>query len=102
MIEPLQFTFSANLWLSGGKSPWHFITLPAEESEEIKFFSAFTTRRGWGSLRVTARIGETTWKTSIFPGSKGPNYILPVKADVRRRESLKAGDQLRIELEVRV
>ena len=39
-------------------------------------------------MRVQATIGETTWQTSIFPHSQSKAYILPVKADVRKKEKI--------------
>jgi hypothetical protein len=101
MIGDLHFTFTAELWLSSGKGGWYFITLPIEESAEIKFFAGANTR-GWGSVRVTARIGNTTWKTSIFPSSSSATYVLPVKAEVRKSENLDSGDQLTVQLDVSI
>jgi hypothetical protein len=40
-----------------------------------------------------------TWRTSVFPLNSG-GYILPVKADVRRRAGIAAGDEVKVELEL--
>ena len=53
---------------------------------------------GWGTIPVTARIGSTTWKTSLFP--KDGRYLVPLKAAVRRAEELAEGDEVGIVLEV--
>jgi hypothetical protein len=37
-------------------------------------------------------VGTTSWTTSIFPGSGGGPYVLPVKRAVRRAEDLDVGD----------
>jgi Domain of unknown function (DUF1905) len=55
-------------------------------------------RRGWGSIKVTATIGETSWSTSIFPAKEQGGYMLPVKASVRKAEGLVAGDDVRVVL----
>jgi hypothetical protein len=55
--------------------------------------------RGFGSLRVTARIGETSWQTSVFP-SRETGWMLPVKAAVRKAEGLAEGDEVVLTLEV--
>ena len=68
-----------------GKGAWHFITLPEEDSEQIKFLSS-QERRGWGSVRVTASIGQTTWKTSVFPDTKAGAYLLPVNRVLALKE----------------
>ena len=77
---------------------WHFITVPKKESEEIKLQNG--PRRGWGSVRVQTTIGKTSWKTSIFPDKKAGAYLLPVKADVRKREKLTAGQKVGVLLEL--
>ena len=103
MID-LSFSFSAPCWLwQGGKASWHFITLPEDKSEEIKFFSENNSkRRGWGAVRVQATIGETTWQTSIFPQFKTKIYILPVKADVRKKEKILADNMVQVQLKIEV
>ena len=55
--------------------------------------------RGFGSLKVTATIGDSTWRTSVFP-SRNEGWMLPVKAAVRRAEDLAEGDAVTVVLEV--
>ena len=55
---------------------------------------------GWGMIPVRARIGETEWKTSLFPKDGG--YIVPVRASVRRAEKIGEGDTVTVRLELRV
>ena len=67
------------LWLwTGGNGNWHFITVPEEQSDEIRAH-CLAEMRGFKSARVEARIGDVTWRTSVFPMKDG-GYILPVKA----------------------
>jgi Domain of unknown function (DUF1905) len=82
------------------KGAWYFIVLPVKLSREIKLVDAGPHRAGFGSLRVTATIGATTWQTSIFPSSKDAAYLLPVKAAVRKKEGLKTGQRVALGLEV--
>ena len=86
----LSFTFTNKLWMYTGKGAWHFLNLPKHAAEEIRFFNA--TAKGFTPLKVTASIGETTWKTAIFPDSESGSYVLVVKVAVRKSENLKAGD----------
>lgn len=95
-MSDLDIAFEGELWMYQGKGAWFFITLPKDVSERIKFFTG--PRRGWGSVRVSARIGKTMWKTSIFPDKKAGAYLLPVKADVRAKESLEAGRAVSVKL----
>ena len=92
---------TAPVWLwSEGKGSWHFLTIPADQAIEIRLQSvAAGPRRGFGSVRVGASIKGVAWRTSIFPQKSG-GYILPIKADVRRRAGIAAGDEIRVELEI--
>ena len=104
MID-LSFDFTAECWLwHGGKAAWHFITLPQDKSEEIKFFdeNMHEKRRGWGAVRVLVTIGKTSWETSIFPSSELKAYILPIKADLRKKEKFSAGDTVKVQLKINV
>lgn len=103
MID-IQFTFIGKCWLWQGKGAWHFITLPQDKSEEVKYFSDnhFGKRRGWGSVRVSANIGVTEWQTSISPASNLDAYILPIKADVRKKQKIVEGDDVQVSLQVSI
>ena len=92
MNETRDFTFSAPLWKYSGKSAWHFITLPLEVSARIKFLQ--TGRRGFGSVRVRATVGNSVFTTSVFPDAKSGCYFLPVKASVRKLEKIGHGDDV--------
>jgi len=78
-----------------GPSPFHFVTVPDEESAAIEAVSALVTY-GWGAIPVKARIGETDFTTSLFP--KGDLYLVPVKDAVRRAEDLTLGDVVTVQL----
>lgn len=80
-------SFSGKLWKYGGESSWWFISLPVEDSEDLEQFCSHR-KRDFGSIRVTAQIGETSWLTSVFRDSKSNTYLLPVKANVRSKEKL--------------
>lgn len=86
------------IWLYKGDSPWHFITIPIEDSEEINRNYKWP-KRGFGSIPVNVTIGETTWKTSIFP-EKDKTYLLPLKKEVRTKENVKEGDKVDVILEI--
>ena len=89
------------LWIWKGSDAagrWYFITVPEEQSAEIKAH-AFGTPRGFGSVRVEARIGNVVWRTSVFPLNSG-GYLLPVKAEIRRKAGIGAGDEVTVELEL--
>ncbi|MEZ4087023.1 MAG: DUF1905 domain-containing protein [Candidatus Gracilibacteria bacterium] len=90
----------AKIWLWPGEAAWHFVTLPKKEGIYIKdSFGALS--KGFGSLPVKVIIGETEWKTSIFPDKKSGSYVLPVKANVRKKEGIKEGDNVVFRIEIR-
>lgn len=79
-----KYTMRATVWLSPGLTSWHFVTLPKRQSAEIKEHFG-VMHRGWGSLPVVVTIGKTSWRTSIFPDRKAGAYLLPLKAEVRKK-----------------
>ena len=85
--------FDAELWHWDARrgDSWVFVSLPGEISEEIRDRDP-GPRRGFGSVRVRATIGESTWATSIFPDGARGCYVLPVKRAVRKAEELEVGD----------
>ena len=101
-MEDLSYSFTTDLWvwLSPKKATaWHFITVPQDDADHMRFFSAHLTR-GFKSLRVCARIGDTEWKTSIFPSTERGSYILPVKKSVRQNENIGEGDPVKVFLKI--
>ncbi|WP_432824881.1 DUF1905 domain-containing protein [Dactylosporangium sp. CA-092794] len=93
--------FAAPLWVWDARraDTWTFVSLPVDASDEIRDATA-GGRRGFGSVRVRVRIGTTSWKTSIFPGGGDGAYVLPVKAAVRKAESLSPGDTATVTVEL--
>ena len=99
----IDIDFVGECWLwHAEKASWHFITLPQDKSEEIKYFSENIQgkRRGWGAVKVTATIGKTCWETSIFPSSQLDAYILPIKSDVRKKEQIFPGNDVSVKLKI--
>lgn len=93
-----QFTFTAPLWIYSGKGAWHFVTLPLEDAARIRFLNPLA--KGFAPIPVQASIGETRWRTALFPDSKSGSYLLAIKADVRKKENLDAGDQVLVTIAI--
>ena len=87
------------VWLYQGKAAWHFVSLPLKVSQEIRHWFGGVAR-GWGSLPVQVTIKKTIWKTSIFPENKTGAYLLPLKAKVREKESIRRGQTPSLTLQV--
>jgi len=91
------YTFEAELWRwESRRELWTFVSVPADVSEEIAENTA-GLEGGFGSLAVLARIGDSGFRTSIFPGGDG-RYALPVKRAVRDAEGIALGDRVAVEL----
>jgi hypothetical protein len=84
-----------------GMAGWHFLYVSKKQSEEIKKIFG-SMKRGWGSLPVLVAINKTTWKTSIFPDKRSGTYLLPLKAEVRKKEGIFAKDHITFTIEVQV
>jgi len=94
-------TVTSLLWIWKGSDAagrWYFLTIPDDQSDLIRA-QAFEDKRGFGSVRVEATIGEVSWRTSVFPLNAG-GYILPVKAKVRKDAGFAAGEEVTFTLEL--
>ena len=98
-VPVLRYTFTTRLWLHPGEAGWHFLTVPAEVTAEIRD-DAVALRRGFGSIKVSAGIGEHNWSTSLFPDTASGSYLLPVKKAIRLSAGITAGDQVTVNLEL--
>ena len=85
------------LW-TGENGSWHFVTVPDEQSDEIRAH-CLASMRGFKSARVEATIHDVTWRTSLFPMKSG-GYFLPVKKEVRCRAAIAAGEEVTVTLEL--
>jgi hypothetical protein len=97
MVPTPTFTFRAKIWYWRGPAPYHFVTMSAKHSRDIKAISDLVTY-GWGMIPVEARVGETTWTTSLF--EKDGRYIVPIRDSVRKSESLAEGDAVALQLTI--
>ncbi len=84
---------------SGDKASWYFVVLTGNVVGEINY-AALGRTGGFGSVKVHATIGDTTWQTSLFPDKARGGFVLPVKAAVRKAEGLSEGDQVDLTLAI--
>ncbi len=70
---------------------------PAEIAQEIRRIAKHVTY-GWGMIPVETSLGEVAFRSSLFP--KDETYLLPLKAEVRRRAGITAGDSIIVEMSV--
>jgi hypothetical protein len=93
----MNLEFAGKIWFWKGPAPHFFVTVPEDECRDLKAASSLVTY-GWGMIPVRAQIGETAWKTSLFP--KNGQYIVPIRASVRKAETLVEGDAVTVSLEL--
>lgn len=89
----------AKIWLWPGKAAWHFVTLPKAIAAGIRKMSD-GLRSPAGSVRVAVTVKGVSWKTSLFPAKEKRTYLLPIKAEVRKRAGVGAGDTAAFTIEL--
>jgi hypothetical protein len=97
--EPVELVFVSRVIEWRGPSPYYFVPVPEQESADIREVAAMATY-GWGVIPVEARIGAVPFETSLFPRQGG--YLLPLKDAVRRPRGLSTGDEVTVEMTVRL
>jgi len=96
--EVITTTLPLQRW-RGDRGTYHLVTLVGEEAEAITTHAAlhrmeFGKQRGFGSVKVIAHVGDTEWKTSVFPmnvedmARKTKNWTLLISKKVMRAENL--------------
>lgn len=95
----MQLEFSGELWFWRGPAPWHFVSVPDRECDQLAAVAGRVSY-GWGMVPVTSRIGGTTWATALWP--KDGAYIVPIRIWVREAEDLQLGDEVTVQLSVDV
>lgn len=118
----MELNFIGEVWPWRGPSPFHFVTVPQRESDELREVTGLVSY-GWGMLPVQVTVvrtdategagggegGEgaaaeqrsqgTVWTTALYP--KDGCYALPLKDAVRRAERIELGDTVTVHIEVR-
>ena len=102
MVENVSATLPLQRW-QGEKAVYHLVTFSGPEAEAIAAHALmhrleFGRARGFGSVKVTARIGATEWKTSVFPQNSQSEWILLVGKKVMRAEDLAPDDPVSVTL----
>ncbi|MHB2027603.1 MAG: DUF1905 domain-containing protein [Acidimicrobiales bacterium] len=91
----MRLIFDGEVWFWKGPSPFYFITVPDQESSELRDVANLVSY-GWGVVPVTATIRTTRWATSLIP--KDGAYLVPLKSSVRKNEDIQLGDNVHVKL----
>ncbi|KAA1268703.1 DUF1905 domain-containing protein [Leptospira interrogans] len=98
-MNSITIQFQARVWIYPGKGGWHFLTLPIKTSKEVRTILD-KMPRSWGMVSVIAQIGVTNWNTSIFPEKNSIKYVLPLKADIRKKEKITVNQKIRVSITI--
>ena len=93
----MELAFEAEVIDWRGPSPYFFVAVPQPLCDDLRI-AARDVSYGWGVVPVTARVGTTTWTTSLFPKNGG--YLVPLKDRVRAAEGIAQGDAVELVLTV--
>jgi hypothetical protein len=95
--DPVRFRFEATVIYWRGPSPFFFAPIPLHCATELRR-AAKVVSYGWGVVPVTATVGGVAFTTSLFP--KDDSYLLPLKAAVRRKANITAGDLVAVDMTI--
>lgn len=104
MSETVSATLPLARW-QGERGTYHLVVITGREAEQIAMHARlhrleFGRQRGFGSVKVVARIGETRWKSSVFPQNSSTEWILLVSKKVMRAQDIAEGDSVSFEIEL--
>ena len=100
--ETVSFTAPLHVWRTEKYGNIGYVLIGGVAAEAIGAYELdrrleLGRRRGFGSVKVEARIGDSCWSTSAFPQKSG-GWFLPVKQAVQRAEDLAEGAPVEVEL----
>jgi hypothetical protein len=91
----IKYEFTAIPWQHSSPGGWYFVSMPKLLSKEIRDLFK-SEEEGWGRLKATAQIGNSIWETAIWFDTKMNTYLLPLKAGIRKKENIEAGQHIEI------
>jgi len=89
------FSIRAKVWRWPGDAGWHFVNVERAISRVIR--AKYTK----GFVYVNAKVGKTSWETSLFPHKISESYLLCIKKSVRAREDIWEGDEIKIDFKLK-
>lgn len=101
-MDTITATLSLQRW-QGARGTYHLVTFTGGEAEALAGHALmhrleFGRQRGFGSIKVTARIGDTEWRTSVFPQKANTQWVLLVSRKVMLAQGLCASDVIEVSL----
>ncbi len=102
--ETISFTAPLLVWGTEKYGNIGYVLIEGEAAEAIGAHELLRRldlgrRRGFGSVKVDVRIGDSRWSTSVFPQGSG-GWFLPVKKAICRAEGLEEGTEVEVQLDL--
>jgi len=69
-------------------SGWVYVPVPQKDFQNAN-------KTCFGLIPIKARVGDTSWRTSLLPMGDG-SYFIALKAQVRKAESIFIGDEVEL------
>lgn len=94
----IEYEFSAKTYQyssSAETGGWIIVSLPKKMAKEIRNNFKWL-EEGWGRMKVTAKTGSTEWQTAIWFDTKQNTYLLPIKAEIRKKENILPDKNVKI------
>lgn len=88
------FTISGEVELFPQQGGWHYVRVPIDVTD------AWSSMAERGLIAVHARLGGTTWDTSLLPMGDG-THVVALSAKVRRAAGVRLGDTVTISVALR-
>ena len=76
---------------------WHIVTISEEDSRPYHSWP----KNNFGFIAITAKIGGSSWQTSLLPPGDKKTFWIAIPAKIRKAEAISAGDQVTIEFMLR-
>lgn len=91
----IKYEFAAKPWKYDAPGGWYFVSLPLKLSNEIRENNKWL-EEGWGRMKANAKIGNSEWQTAIWFDTKQKNYLLPLKAEIRKKEKIEPDQYIKV------
>lgn len=97
-----KYSFTARIWrFSSENTSWYFVHVAPKINDEIKDLvkQKKIRTKGFSFVPVQVTVGQSTWKTTLFPSKKDP-YLLSINKKNRFKEGLDEGDEIKVSFQL--
>ncbi len=98
----MKYKAEGKVWLYPSENAaWHFVSLPKKLALTLRK-KYKDLHKGWSSLPIKVTLGKSMWKTSVFYDKRSETYLLPIKSQIRKKESILAQDKIKFSIEITI